>query len=279
MIDDQPVTPAPKTNEDAADQTHNPQGTQLPIARPVVQPHPAKTNREITCNIKRDGWDKAKMVAELIGILVLILYTIYTAGIYCANKKAAEAAHDTLGEIQKQTILMRQQLVGSQGAIVKAYPEVSNDGEVSIRLNNLGVVTTTDIRLSIKATRKKIADDSALEPPTAFEIAADPLKGGGTEFYKRQLPWQLHELTDKSEWPKQWPGNETTELFLHVTYQDGFGNNMPPIDVCRKWFPHYNVTTKTGGSGGGGFVGCEDFKNAIAEAIERERKAEQEQKN
>lgn len=44
-----------------------------------------------------------KFLLEIVGFIVLCVYAFFTLGIYCANQKAADAAHDTLGEIQKQT--------------------------------------------------------------------------------------------------------------------------------------------------------------------------------
>src|SRR5258707_13296053 len=66
----------------------------------------------------RDWFDYGTGALEIIGLVVLCVYAAYTIKIYCANQKAANAAQTTLGEIQKQTTLMRQQLVGTMSAVV-----------------------------------------------------------------------------------------------------------------------------------------------------------------
>jgi hypothetical protein len=92
-----------------------------------------------------------KFLLEIVGFIVLCVYAFFTLGIYCANQKAADAAHDTLGEIQKQTTLMRQQLVGSQGATVRVEQpswEPSPSSKITIALSNNGVVNAIHVNLS-----------------------------------------------------------------------------------------------------------------------------------
>jgi hypothetical protein len=69
---------------------------------------PSHTQHKITCQTEKDWWDKHKRWAELFGVLLLAAYTVYTIGMYYANrdaanaaKSAAQTAHDTLQEIQK----------------------------------------------------------------------------------------------------------------------------------------------------------------------------------
>jgi hypothetical protein len=88
-------SPTPSTEQaqnNAANQAGNPQGTPLPALRAEVKIPPAHSCYEITCKKKRDGWDRAKMFAEFVGIIFLVIYTLYTAGIYRANNKMAESA-------------------------------------------------------------------------------------------------------------------------------------------------------------------------------------------
>jgi len=106
MTDNQPIPAAPQSENDSDNDTAHPNNN----AVPEVKVPPSHARYSIACQTKRDKWDIAKLVAEFIGLGFLIAYTLYTAGIYRANRKAAEAAHDTLGEIQKQTTVLRQQL-------------------------------------------------------------------------------------------------------------------------------------------------------------------------
>lgn len=63
---------------------------------------PAPPSYQITCKTEKDWRDKVKFWAEIFGLVVLVVYAAYTVKIYCANQKAADAAHDTLIEIRQQ---------------------------------------------------------------------------------------------------------------------------------------------------------------------------------
>jgi hypothetical protein len=119
MADDQPIPPAPQTDKDADNKAGRPESAVPPPSAPEAKAPPSHPCYEITREKKRDGWDYAKFFAELIGLGFLITYTLYTAGIYCANRTAAKATQDTFHEIQKQTTLQRQQLVASQVPLLK----------------------------------------------------------------------------------------------------------------------------------------------------------------
>ena len=125
---DNPIEQNPtsqQANQDA-DNKNSPVEQGVPaIAAPKVNPPPPHSSYKITCETKHDGWDYAKAIAEFIGLGFLIAYTIYTAGIYRANRNAADAAQKTLGEIQKQTTLIRQQLVGTMAAVVLFNPSLA----------------------------------------------------------------------------------------------------------------------------------------------------------
>jgi hypothetical protein len=164
MTDDQPILPAPESNGDAHNDAAHPNSNAVPEVK-VPPPHKSYAT---TCDKKRDKWDIAKLVAEFVGLGFLILYTLYTAGIYCANKKAAEAAQDTLGEIQKQTNLARQQLVGSQAAVVslnmghgvlevEPHP-LKNNVNISIGLKNEGHVIGKSVEMRLRIQIFRISD-------------------------------------------------------------------------------------------------------------------------
>jgi hypothetical protein len=76
--------------------TEQPYTTQPPVAN---VPALVKADREkspyhceITCKIEKDWWDKTKPFVEMVGIALLFVYTLYTIKMYCANKRAANAA-------------------------------------------------------------------------------------------------------------------------------------------------------------------------------------------
>jgi len=110
-----PNSTHPTGNENATNKADDPQGTHLPAVRSEVQIPPSQPCYKITCEKKRDGWDQAKLVAEFVGIVFLIVYTIYTAGIYCANKKAAEAAKSAADTAHDAFIATNRAFVGIDG--------------------------------------------------------------------------------------------------------------------------------------------------------------------
>lgn len=49
---------------------------------------------EITCKKEKDWWDKAKPFVEIVGIVLLLAYTITTIAIWCATRNQVKASQD-----------------------------------------------------------------------------------------------------------------------------------------------------------------------------------------
>jgi hypothetical protein len=88
--------PAPNTQRksDAQQAQGNPD---MSGALGISPPPPPKAHCEITCKTEKDFWDHVKTGAELLGIVLLAVYTGYTIKMYCANKQAADAAESAAG--------------------------------------------------------------------------------------------------------------------------------------------------------------------------------------
>ena len=82
-------TPNAQQKPDAQQAEDNPN---MSGAASVSSPPPSKTHCDITCKTEKNFWDHIKTGAELIGIVLLAIYTAYTIKMYCANKKSADAA-------------------------------------------------------------------------------------------------------------------------------------------------------------------------------------------
>jgi hypothetical protein len=76
----------------------------VPVRNGALPPPPAETNKTVTCEIKQTKLDKFKTGAEIFGIALLLIYTIYTAKMYCANKQAADTATGA-NEIAKTALI------------------------------------------------------------------------------------------------------------------------------------------------------------------------------
>jgi hypothetical protein len=258
MIDNQPIPPAPQSNGDANNDAADPKSNAIP----EVKIPPSHERYSISCEKKRDKWDIAKLVVEFMGIVFLIIYTLYTAGIYCANQQAANAAHDTLTEVQNQTKILRQQLVGTQGVVLRLYLGLTKDGNFTYNINNVGVITASNISLTLKAIKKTLADDRQIGKVFEISPTVDPIKGNSAGVGHIQLPWRPIA---------EWPAKETIEISGTATYDDGFGDAMAPVTVCMKWLPHYlyTVNDRPAESGGAPIL-CADFKTALTEASGRQ---------
>ena len=100
---------SPSSEGQPNDQTSHTQPPLLPAPTKLEVPPskpPCKSYAE-----QKHWLDYVTFGLELLGLIVLCVYAGYTIKIYCANQEAADAAQNTLGEIQKQTKMTRQQLV------------------------------------------------------------------------------------------------------------------------------------------------------------------------
>ncbi len=84
-------------NGDTEPEDH-PQETQPASPPPAAKgdAQPCRYHSEITCNTKRDWIDKLTLGLEGFGLFVLIVYTVATIAIWCANKKVAEDTHHSV---------------------------------------------------------------------------------------------------------------------------------------------------------------------------------------
>jgi hypothetical protein len=83
--------PSVDSNSEAKKHSHEPKSGVAP-ATGQCPPHPCEKHKEISRNVKRDWIDKATIILEGFGLLILILYAIFTIKIWRASKNAADAA-------------------------------------------------------------------------------------------------------------------------------------------------------------------------------------------
>jgi hypothetical protein len=81
---------------------------EVPLVTARPQAAPSKHHCEITCKAKRDWIDKATLGLEAFGLFVLIIYASATIAIWCANKKAADAAKSS-ADTANLTLQLNQQ--------------------------------------------------------------------------------------------------------------------------------------------------------------------------
>jgi hypothetical protein len=78
---------------------------------------------------KRDWFDYGKGVLEIAGLLVLCVYAAYTIKIYCANKKAADAAKSAADTAHDALVMVNRPWIGLESNMMAQEPvKISRDG-------------------------------------------------------------------------------------------------------------------------------------------------------
>jgi hypothetical protein len=190
---------------------------------------------------------------------------------------------NTYKQVKEQTGVLRQQLVGTQGAVLDfGFSYLDSTGELRITaFNAVGRVNATHGHLRVNASQRRIANDSIIGTPFHFDADLPPIIGGRgwSPSPPWIVPWRLteHERTQGSTWDPQWPGKRTFVFQGELTYDDGFRNEVSQ-SFCKKWVPGYAISYKQQTSGGGGgtaLVDCGNFENFVRSVKQQEKEAEQ----
>jgi hypothetical protein len=180
---------------------------------------------------------------------------------------AARAAVD-------QAKLIRQQLVGTEAAVLDAGLNLSSDGQLEAWLNNTGMVTATDIHFSLEATENSLRSGSRIGAPLHFEPAVPPI-GASKGFSKIwPVPWHPEQLDKKGAGSTDWPGDVTYIFRGTYSYQDGFGDRIDQ-EFCKEWLPDFRIVSAQQTTGGGGLYPCDDIAATVRSVQERQKKAAQ----
>ena len=142
----------PVSEDDSAPYANRETDINASNANPSTAPtgssfHPTKPHCEITCQIRKDGWDKVKPWFEGGGVIILLVYTIFTGFMYCANKKAANAA-ETAANAAKDAVTASKDIEHRQ---LRAYITfgnglISKAGKVVVNLINVGQTPAYETR-------------------------------------------------------------------------------------------------------------------------------------
>jgi hypothetical protein len=201
--------------------------------------------------------------------LAFIAAAIY-AGIAA---RQATIMNQTYGQIQKQTTLMRQQMVGTQAATLETLLTFVPSGEFTINVINDGLVSAIDVHIHGQAQRLRdgvrIGESFPLDE--TLPIVAPKQRQSPSWL----LPWHPR-VAYPQVWPAGWPGRETFSFQGEITYQNGFGDEIRDT-FCWKWLPFYFIQFRVGGySTGGGnlLVPCRNFDQRVRATLEAEKQAE-----
>jgi hypothetical protein len=188
----------------------------------------------------------------------------------------ANIMNQTYGQIQKQTTLMRQQMVGTQAAALETVFQFTQSGQFIVNVVNDGLVSATGIHIHGQAERLRLTDGSRIGGSFPFDETFPIIPPKGVQRPSWFLPWHPRELPDKQEWPAGWPGRESFTFEGEITYQNGFGDKIRNT-FCQKFLPRYTLLFKSGGlsvGGGGTLEPCRNFDQRVRSILEAEKQAE-----
>jgi hypothetical protein len=181
---------------------------------------------------ERNWWDKAKPFVEIAGILLLAVYTGFTVGMYFANREAADAAKSaadtasaTLGQIQQQTALTKQQLASIKGARCDITMGIHEDDILYIQANsdpsNQGRVDVLNFDGSFQIARTSMRTGKV-------SWKSEPIKLHKAQIASGMSIATYEKVADLSPKDKQFGSLENlTETIIvsgQFQYEDGFGD-------------------------------------------------------
>jgi hypothetical protein len=215
-------------------------------------------NYKIGSRKKENWWDKIKPFVELCGVILLAVYTGYTIKIYSANKKAADVAQRTLVEIQQQTMLIRQQLVGTEAAVVviNDFPGIesaqTNNYGFNIGFRNDGHVVASRVNVTLVVRRETVDGAKPIGEPWHCDFDLSPIPPTKVEEHQCFLKGM-----DKREWRPIGDFRQTIAVDGSFFYWNGF-EAMPNQLICLRYVPS-GLKSKFGSEGPGRFVFCDRY--------------------
>jgi hypothetical protein len=200
----------------------------IPRTPGVPSSPPPKTHCEISCKHEKDRWDKFKDGAEIFGISLLLIYTIYTIKMYCANKQAADAATSAANTAAQAVKDARQQFVNDERPIVwlkdrgKPFHLPSNQVIWGLFLTNYGKTPADDV--VFKDVSMRIGENGTWVPTYGtgqYPIIPHPVAPG--ELLPR--PAVTPPGISRSEYMALLKVNGSISMRTVLTYTDKFGGH------------------------------------------------------
>jgi hypothetical protein len=245
------------------------------------QPPPSESSNHPAKEKDRDLLDYVKFGAELLGLGVLIAYTIFSGLQACIMnrtldeiKKQTSKISETADTAKKTADFTRQQLVGAQAAIIEAtYPQLKERGsQVEIVFANRGHVVGHAsaeifvVRLHPNGGETILAHESFSNSPVAVErpvVKTFVIADGKHGF----TPSELKSIM--ADTPRQ-----VLVIKGAYSYEDGFGDTYPGIAFCYSLMGHPQVTFDTGTTmwAGVGFNPCDSWNAARKLIADAERR-------
>jgi hypothetical protein len=191
-----------------------------PISSFPAQLPPSKANPSNpcqSCHHKTPGWKIALEIGTFLAAL----------GAFIATAIYAYITHRIYTEAQKQTKLMRQQLVGNQAAFVNVLAKFGVAGGnpppsvfVEIDIGNQGIALAHNVELTGNISKQRLVDASMVAKPIPIEIKYPIMPRD--KYYEWKYPFAIS--------PSEWDGITKNKLIYRIdgtlTYENGFEQNV-----------------------------------------------------
>jgi hypothetical protein len=163
---------------------------------------------------------------------------------------------------RERSTLFRQQVVGTLGATIHGGITLSPQGVLSVHFaNDEGRTSATDVKGTVQITRVEVPSFAPIGEPSVHPVHYLAISTGTAATFEHALDprWMpLNAGGMQDNWDQFVAKTTTVKVEVSYTYDNGFGDRMQGEPFCRVYFAHWNIKTKRGSSGGGGFIPCED---------------------
>ncbi len=206
-------------------------------------------------SIRRAGWWTFTAVA---------IYAIITYGMWVETRKATQATQIAALAAADSAKLARQQVIGSQAAILGIRFDVlyrflpgEAHGLRSIVEYRSGIAMATNIHASIDVSWKDPKKLNDVSDPQHFEFDILQLRSENPRSVVNMLPFTGLN-PDVWESIRQRSKSKTIGIKGTFQYNNGF-NQTPQQPFCFIWFAHPEIL----GNSAGDFVECPQYKSLV----------------
>jgi hypothetical protein len=221
-------------------------------------------------NVVLRWWDALKETEKTNRIIAIFTMVIAITGIvytFFAGEQW-KAMERQLTQLNTQNTLMRQQLVGTQAAVLRASHSFDIEG-FTFGLANTRDVDAINIYVKITITPVSLPNGLPLASPIIREFRPKRVEKDNGFTERLPIPWSVQR-----DMQEGWPGKETVKVSGEYSYEDGFGDKIPGA-FCDLWTPILNIRTKIENATVGGALPCDAARTIIDNLLRRKREADQ----
>jgi len=205
-------------------------------------------------------------------LIIVGQYTYYSRGQWHEMIRTAKANQESADATTDQTKLLRQQLVGSQAAVIEAKFQLpqADMREFEVKIRNTGHVIASDIHIAFEVFQANLPDEGIVRHLYQREIIIpklSPSNDWDNHSYPINPPANLIELVKTM--------NGAVLIKGTMSYDNGFpehlGDRQTDPPFCFAYFNFYWDNGKSTGTPDS-LLRCSDVPRAIADWSESQRR-------